>query len=92
MRSMDYRGVGIASVWIVCGSIIALLNLQTGIEFFGVLTLLAIAMVMSGVILHYGRDYGEAKVEGLGVELSELKKTIMDMNAKIERLNRILEE
>ena len=86
---LDYKGISIASVWVVCATMVPVLMLRGGIEFNSILILLGIACGMTVVILRYGRN---GRVEGLNGEISELRSTVVEMNERIEKLTKILEE
>ena len=86
---LDYRGIGIGSVWVVCATMVPVLMLRGGIEFSSILILLGIACGMTVVILRYGRN---GSVEGMNGEISELRSTVTEMNKQIEKLTKILEE
>ena len=89
---LDYRGIGIGSVWVVCATMVPVLMLRGGIEFSSILILLGIACGMTVVILRYGRNGSVERVEGLNGEIFELRSTVVEMNERIEKLTKILEE
>jgi uncharacterized membrane protein (DUF106 family) len=73
-------------VWASVVAIIAIIFLQGGMEFFGILILLSIAGIMTSVILNY---------EGNGTitsELDQLKETVSELDEKIDELKKLLEE
>jgi len=86
---LDYRGIGIGSVWVVCATMVPVLMLRGGIRFSSILILLGIACGMTVVILRYNRN---GSVEGMNGEISELRSTVVEMNERIEKLTKILEE
>ena len=89
---LDYKGIGIASVWVVCASMVPIMMLRGGIEFSSILILLGIACGMTVVILRIGGNGGVKRVDGLNDEISELRSTVVEMNERIEKLTKILEE
>ena len=89
---LDYKGIGIASVWVVCASMVPVIMLRGGIEFSSILILLGIACGMTVVILRIGGNGGVKRVDGLNDEISELRSTVVEMNERIEKLTKILEE
>ena len=82
------KGITILGVWASIVALILVLMLQVGMEFFGVLILLAIAAAMTVVILQYEE---KPKVEEME-EIDDLRASVKSLEEKIEELTKLLEE
>jgi len=82
------KGTTILGVWASITALILVLMLQVGMEFFGVLILLAIAAGMTWLILQYEE---KPKVEEME-EIDDLRASVRSLEEKIEELTKLLEE
>lgn len=86
---MDYRGTAIAEVWIGAAGIIA------GLSYFGeyagaAIPMIIVAFILTNVIIR--QNPSEALEEGLKKDLAGVVDRVSDLEGKVDKIVRLLEE
>ena len=85
---MMNKGTTIMGVWASITALILVLILQIGMEFFGIMILLGVAIAVTILILQYEEH---PKVQELE-EVEDLRASVKSLEEKIEELTKLLEE
>jgi len=82
------KGTTIMGVWASITALILVLILQIGMEFFGIMILLGVAIAVTILILQYEEHSEVQELE----EIEDLRASVKSLEEKIEELTKLLEE
>jgi len=79
------KGTTIMGVWASITALILVLILQIGMEFFGIMILLGVAIAVTILILQYEEKQNVQEIE-------DLRASVKSLEEKIEELTKLLQE